>query len=177
MKFPNRLCILITTANFILIWCITLLNSTLNPWGIFLYLPGLFFLPHYQLLDSYRSLISLGLSGFFLDNLLNHGFGFHAFFLGFVYLLSKEFFHFGKQGPKEIIIFQGITNFLLSITWLICCGFFHSNYSNWDLSRFLPDILISTLILIPVSIWYAEFCNKIMHYFIPLHRQSFTFSK
>jgi hypothetical protein len=167
VKSLNRLFIIITTSNFILIGCIALLNSILGPWGVFLYLSGLFFLPHYQLLDAYRSLLSLLLTGFLIDHLFNYPLGFHAFLLGLIFHVSREFFHLGKQSPKQIFVYQGFANFILALLWFLFGLFANSDTSSWTIFRFLSDLLFSTVFLIPLSFWYVKFCDTLLHHIEP----------
>ena len=161
--------VLITAFNLLLVGCITLLNSVFGPWGVFLYLPGLFFLPHYQLLDSYRSLLSLLLTGFLLDHCFNHPFGFHAFFLGLIYLLTKDFFHLGKQIFKQIIVYQICANSLLAFLWFL--------FSGWGIVRFLSDLFFSTLLIIPLSLWHSSLCNLLTQQASPSSELNHTHSK
>ena len=177
MKSSNRLLLLITVSNLILIWCIALLNSVIGPWGLFLYLPGLFLLPHYQLLDPYRVLSSLILTGLFIDLFFNHFLGVHAVLLGLIFHLSKEFFHLGKQSSKQIILFQGIANFLMAFLWFLLCEFENLYSATWSVGRFLSDIIISTFVLIPISFWHTHFCNQLIQRFEPSFFHIFTHSK
>ena len=113
MNNPNRFLVLITALNLLLVGCITLLNSVFGPWGVFLYLPGLFFF----LIINYL-ILTVVCSPFFnrfsFRSLFQHPFGFHAFFLGLIYLLTKDFFHLGKQIFKQIIVYQICANSLLA---------------------------------------------------------------
>jgi len=162
MEASTRILFLLTAANLLLLWCIALLNSVINPWGFFLYLPGLFFIPHLQLIDSYRGIFCLLICGFFQDHFLGHIFGFHGFCLPFLYLIFKEFFHLGKQTSQQIIIFQLMINFGMTMAWTITCSYL-SNYPNpWIVSKFLADLLVSSLILIPLSLWHTQFCSKLI---------------
>jgi hypothetical protein len=172
MHSSNRLFLLFTSTNLVVIGCVALLNSFLSPWGIFLYLPGLFVLPHYQLLDPYRSLVSI-----LVSDLFNHLFGFHAFILGFIYLISKEYFHLGKQSSKEIVAFQILANFVIALIWFFQCGFSQSTIGDWELIRFLPDLIVSSLVLIPVSAWQTSLGHSILHHFEPSESQALTVSK
>ena len=151
MNKQNRFLALITAINLLLVICIALLNSVFGPLGFFLYLPGLFFLPHYQLLDSYRTLVSLLFTGFILDHFFNHTFGFHAFFLGLIYLLTKDFFHIGKQSFNQIVVYQVCSNSLLAFLWFLS--------SDWAIQRFFSDLFISTILIIPLSFWHSSLCN------------------
>jgi len=177
MKSSNRLFLLFTSTNFLVIGCLALLNSFLCPWGVFLYLPGLFLLPHYQLLDPYRSLISILLTGFVLDFMFNHLLGFHAFILGLIYLISKAYFHLSKQSSKEIIAFQLIVNFSISLIWFFQCGFIRSTIGDWELIRFLTDLFVSSLVLIPVSAWQTSLSNSLLYHFEPSAGQAISISK
>ena len=159
MNNPNQFLVLVTALNLLLVGCIALINSVLGPLGVFLYLPGLFFHPHYQILDSYRNLLSLIVTGFILDHSFNHPFGFHAFFLGLIYLLTKDFFHLGKQIFKHLIVYQICTNSLLAFLWFL--------FSGWGGVRFLSDLFFSTLLIIPISLWHSSLCNLLTPRAIP----------
>ncbi len=165
MKARNLFLLLITSSNLILILCISLLNSLLGPLGVFLFLPGLFFLPHYQLLDSYRCIFCLLVSGFLVDHFFNYVFGFHAFLFAVIYFVSKEFFHIGKQSFKQILIYQLSANLILALVWLLYTGIAESNYSAWGFRRFFSDFLISSILMIPLSLWYSQFCNQVLYRF------------
>ena len=165
MKARNLFLLLITSSNLILILCISLLNSFLGTWGVFLFLPGLFFLPHYQLLDSYRCIFCLLVSGFLVDHFFNYVFGFHAFLFAVIYFVSKEFFHIGKQSFKQILIYQLSANLILALVWLVYTSTLVIDYSAWDLRRFFSDFLISSILLVPLSLWYSQFCNQVLQRF------------
>ena len=177
MNKSNLYLLLLTGSNFFVIWCVALLNSLFNPWGIFVYLPGLLIIPQYQLLDSYRGVVSLLLSGFLWDHFFNHTLGFHAFLFGLIFLISREFIRSGKQNPKFIILYQQTTNFILAVLWFLLCGLDNPENGNWYLSRLMSDILISALLLIPISYWYIKFCNELVYRFEPSLRRIITPSK
>ena len=159
----NRLMLLLSVGNIIAIWCIALINSVICPWGIFLYLPGLFFLPHYQILDTLRGLICIIICGLIFDLFFNHSFGFHGFLFGLLFLLSCEFFHIGKQSPLQVLIFQGIVNLICAIAWTCFSHFLDSDLSSWSILRMVSDLTISFLLFVPLSLWFIKFSSAMIH--------------
>lgn len=158
----NRILGVLILANLILIVTLALFNSLIGEWGFYLYLPGLFFLPHYQLLGLNRSLPVLFISGLGFDHFFNHTLGFHAFAMCFLFLFARQFLHLGKQSTLQITIFQIATNSILSVLWAIFCNSFQSNLANWPWVRFLIELPLSIIFLIPLSLWFSSFCNSLV---------------
>jgi len=164
----NRISCVLVLANLILILALALINSSISQWGFFFYLPGLFFLPHYQILEVNRSLPAIFISGLCFDHFFNHTLGFHAFAMCLLFLIAREFLHLGKQSPIQITIFQALTNLILAIGWGLFCAFFESNLSNWNWERFLIEVPLSLLFLIPLSLWFPNFCTSLINRVFPL---------
>ena len=158
----NRLFGALILANLIFIVTLSLFNSVIGKWGFFLYLPGLLFIPHYQLLGLNRSLPALFLSGLSFDLFFNHTLGFHAFAMCLIFLIAREFLHFGKQSSIQTTIFQLIANLIMAILWAIFCTSFQSILAPWKWARFLIELALSILLLIPLSLWFSSFCNSLI---------------
>jgi len=162
LKSRNQILCLLLLSNVIILFCIALVNDLTGYWGVFLYLPGVLFIPHYQVLNLGRSLTGLFITGLFYDHLFHHTFGFHAFIFCFIFLISKEFFHLGKQSFNQIVLFQALINLTMGAIWALSCFTQNSLLGVWPIQRFIIDILISTLLLIPISIWFTNFCDAWM---------------
>jgi hypothetical protein len=158
----NRLFGALILANLIFIVTLSLFNSVIGKWGFFLYLPGLLFIPHYQLLGLNRSLPALFLSGLSFDLFFNHTLGFHAFAMCLIFLIAREFLHLGKQSSIQITIFQLIANLIMAILWAILCTSFQPSLASWTWTRFLIELPLSMVFLIPLSLWFSSFCNSLI---------------
>jgi len=177
MKVENRVFLSLTLSNLILLYCVAFLNSVISPWGICLYLPGLFFLPHFRWIDPYRGMVSLLICGFLWDHFFSHTIGFHAFLLSFLFLTFKGILHTGKQTPQQVYIFQLIINLGLALSWFVACNLIPSGLGGWHIGRFLADLILSSLMLIPVSIWHTQFSSKMIHLLTDVHRLDSSPSK
>ena len=158
----NRLFGALILANLIFIVTLSLFNSVIGKWGFFLYLPGLLFIPHYQLLGLNRSLPALFLSGLSFDLFFNHTLGFHAFAMCLIFLIAREFLHLGKQSSMQITIFQLFTNLIMAILWAMFCTSSQTSLASWTWTRFLIELSLSMLFLIPLSLWFSSFCNSLI---------------
>jgi hypothetical protein len=158
----NRIFGVLVFSNLIFIVTLSLFNSVIGKWGFYLYLPGLFLIPHYQLLGLNRSLPALFLSGLTFDHFFNHTLGFHAFAMCLIFLIARDFLHLGKQSSVQITIFQLIANLIMAILWAIFCTLFQSLLAPWTWARFLIELSLSMLFLIPLSLWFSSFCNSLI---------------
>ena len=158
----NRLFGAFILANLIFIVTLSLFNSVIGKWGFFLYLPGLLFIPHYQLLGLNRSLPALFLSGLSFDLFFNHTLGFHAFAMCLIFLIAREFLHLGKQSSMQITIFQLFTNLIMAILWAMFCTSSQTSLASWTWTRFLIELPLSMVFLIPLSLWFSSFCNSLI---------------
>jgi hypothetical protein len=158
----NRLFGALILANLIFIVTLSLFNSVIGKWGFFLYLPGLLFIPHYQLLGLNRSLPALFLSGLSFDLFFNHTLGFHAFAMCLIFLIAREILHLGKQSSMQITIFQLITNLIMAILWAMFCTSSQTSLASWTWTRFLIELPLSMVFLIPLSLWFSSFCNSLI---------------
>ena len=78
MRRPNLSTLVILASSLLVIHLIGLINSSLGPWGFYLYLPGLFFLAPTVHLERFRATLVIVIIGFSLDLQNNTPFGFHA---------------------------------------------------------------------------------------------------
>ena len=166
MNNQNRILFSLTLANLVLIGCIALVNSFISPYGFFIYLPGLLCIPQYQWLDPYRGLISLLISGFLWDHFFCHTFGFHAFLLSLLFLLVRQFLHSGKQTRQQILYFHLAINFILAASWFLTSNLMQTGLGDWKIGRFFSDLLLSSIILIPISFWHTQFSTKLVDLFV-----------
>ena len=90
MKNKNSMFIIVLVVNLLIICLLTLVNSRLSRWGIFLYLPGLFFYISCVFLDRTRGMIVCGITGLFLDVLFITPLGLHALLLPLFHIFGKE---------------------------------------------------------------------------------------
>jgi hypothetical protein len=165
MNTQNRILLSLTLSNLVLIGCIALVNSVINPYGFFLYLPGLLCIPQYQWIDPYRGLVSLLISGFIWDHFFTHTFGFHAFLLSFLFLLIRQLLHLGKQTKQQILYFHLVINIVLASAWFLTSNLFYIGLGDWNVGRFFSDLLLSSIILIPISFWHSQFSSKLVDLF------------
>ena len=149
-------------VSFFVISLITIVNSKLVNWGLFLYLPGMFFLSTNLIFNSAKAFIISVLIGLFLDEILETPFGFHGIALPILQLLSKEWINYnGNNNTFRYICFQLISNVLLTI---ILYSFFklqNSQTIKWTFSRFSSDLILSTIAFIPICWWFQELVTKI----------------
>jgi hypothetical protein len=79
-----------------------------------------------------------------------------------IFLIAREFLHLGKQSSVQITIFQLIANLIMAILWAIFCTLFQSLLAPWTWARFLIELSLSMLFLIPLSLWFSSFCNSLI---------------
>ena len=80
-------------VSFFVISLITVVNSKLVNWGLFLYLPHVF-LSTNLIFNLTKAFIISVLIGLFLDEILETPFGFHGIALPILQLLSKEWINY-----------------------------------------------------------------------------------
>ena len=73
----------------VMVSLITIVNSTLANWGLFLYLPGMLFLSTSLIFNSSKAFIICLITGLFLDEILDTPFGFHGVALPALQIISK----------------------------------------------------------------------------------------
>ena len=135
---------------------------SIGKWGVFLYFPGIFFIPHYQRINTVRSFSVLFLTGLFYDHLFHHTFGFHAFIFSALYLIAKEFLHLEKKSSVQTLFFQVTLNLVIAVIWASFCLIQSSSSGIWPFSRFIFDCLLSTLLIVPISMWFMNFCSALI---------------
>jgi hypothetical protein len=165
MENSNRSFIALFLANIFLLFCLNTLNSSLGCVGIFIYIPAIFFIPAVQYLDPFRAIFLLFISGLFYDLSNDTELGFHAFILCFCYLIYQEVFSLGRKHlTVHLIILQVSLNLILVATWIIFYSIFLGN-QNWTFGRICMDLVISSLAIIPIALWYPRFCESFVEFF------------
>jgi len=166
MKKTNKVFVTLLASNLILLFCLGILNANLGQLGFFVYAPILFFLPALLFLDRVRAIIILFISGILYD-LSNYVLlGFHGFFLCFVYLLWQEIFKVSKRGiHSHPTIIQVFINLFLGLNWALFLNLFSSGKENWGWQRLIIDLSLSSLFIIPVGIWFPQFCSSLLDFF------------
>ena len=165
MENSSRCLIALILANFFLLICLNTINSTLGCFGIFIYIPAIFFLPTVQNLDHFRAIFLLFISGLYYDLSIFTELGFHAFILCFFYLIWQEVFKLGRKSLLvHPIILQVSLNSILIATWISFYSIFLGN-QNWTLGRIFVDLIVSSLAIIPIAFWYPRFCETLIEIF------------
>lgn len=164
MKSQNsRFCIVIL-VNILIISLIALINSRLSVWGVFLYLPGLFVILSSNILDAKNGIVASIITGIHLDTLLHTPLGFHAILLVFIFLLVREWQEnhrvFRTWRPILLQIIINVIFFFIWYFWLLINPPFAM---RWEFSRFLSDMTISTLIMIPLGFWMTQLTEIFIH--------------
>ena len=162
MKAQNRILFSLTLSNLVLIGCIALVNSFINPYGFFIYLPGLLYVHLYHWIDPYRGLISLLICGFMWDHFFFHTFGFHAFLLSLLFLLIRQFLHSAKQTRQQILYLHIGINSVLAVAWFLTTHLMQTEFGTWKIGRFFSDLFLSSIIIIPISFWHTQFSSKLI---------------
>ena len=140
---------------------ITIVNSTLVNWGLFLYLPGLLFLSISLIFNSSKAFIISLITGLFLDEILETPFGFHGVALPALQIISKEWLKYnGNNNSFRYVCFQLISNILLTIVLFLVFKLQNQQIINWTLSRFATDLILSTIIFIPLCFWFHDLTTK-----------------
>jgi rod shape-determining protein MreD len=164
MKRKNSKLIILLIINIIMIALLGLINSTLSKWGIFLYLPGVFFFFSCICLDMTRGMIACVITGLFLDLLYNSYFGYFGFTLALFHIFGKEWLRSTiNNKPWRPVLFQWGANTILGILWYLILLIENQRGMYWETTRFISDIVISSIIIIPISFWVTKFNEKIMN--------------
>ena len=164
MKRKNSKLIILLIINIIMIALLGLINSTLSKWGIFLYLPGVFFFFSCICLDMTRGMIACVITGLFLDLLYNSYYGYFGFTLALFHIFGKEWLRSTiNNKPWRPVLFQWGANTILGILWYLILLIENQRGMYWETTRFISDIVISSIIIIPISFWVTKFNEKIMN--------------
>lgn len=166
MEKPNLILLVLLVSNLILLFCLDLINSTVGSWGFFLYVPALFFLPATLFLERLRALILLFLTGLLYDLSIHSTLGFHGFCLCTAYLIWQEIFKLGRKGlAHQPVSLQLGINLLFGVMWALYAYFFSSFTGVWEWSRIAMDLIFSSLLIIPIGIWFPRFCTSFTELF------------
>ena len=156
--------LVINIATFTLL---TIINSEIYKYGIFLYLPGLFFFNSCIYLNQIPGIIVCTITGLYLDVTYSTPFGLHALLLSLSYLIGHNWI---KQNtntkPWRFALFQCIVNISINIICFIILLSKKDLGLNWVVSRFLIDLVISALVMLPLASWKMEM-NRVIIINIP----------
>jgi cell shape-determining protein MreD len=147
---------------FILISLITIVNSKLASWGLFLYLPGMFFLSTSIFFNSSKAFIICLITGLFMDVILITPFGYHGIVLPTLQILSKEWLKYnGNNNAFRYVCFQLISNILLTFILFLIFKFQKFQIIEWTFSRFSSDLILSTIVFIPLCFWFQDLVTRL----------------
>jgi|TARA_B110000467_G_C18188819_1_gene404845 rod shape-determining protein MreD len=164
MKRKNSKLIILLIINIVMIVLLGLINSTLSKWGVFLYLPGVFFFFSCICLDTTRGMIACVITGLFLDVLYNTYFGYFGFTLALFHIFGKEWLRSTTNNkPWRPVLFQWGANTILGILWYLILLIENQRGMYWETTRFISDIVISSIIIIPISFWVTKFNEQIIN--------------
>ena len=141
---------------------ITIVNSTLANWGLFLYLPGLLFLSISLIFNSSKAFIISLITGLFLDEILETPFGFHGLALPTLQVIGKEWLKYNDHNNSiRYVYFQLISNIILTIILFLVFKLQNQQVIKWTFIRFASDITLSTIVFIPLCFWFHDLTTKI----------------
>jgi hypothetical protein len=154
MKKQNINAIYILLINISTITLLTLINAKLATLGLFLYLPGIFFFNACKFINLNKGILISGFGGFVLDQILETPFGFHGILLPFFLIICRKWLETTVSNkPWRPVIFQLLVNIIFHTIWFSWVTLDRSLEMNWSTSRFCIDLILSSLILIPLSFW------------------------
>ena len=146
----------------VMVSLITIVNSTLANWGLFLYLPGMLFLSTSLIFNSSKAFIICLITGLFLDEILDTPFGFHGVALPALQIISKEWLKYnGNNNCLRYVCFQLMSNILLTFALFLAFKLQNQQIIKWTLSRFATDLILSTIVFIPLCFWFHDLTTKI----------------
>ena len=126
---------------------ISLLNSTLSQFGIYLLLPGLFLSIPVTLNKNLRRILVI-LSGFLIDYNCALPLGFSVFFLISIHFILEDKFKLSMvKSLNDCRIILISVNLLFFITLFILSKFDRFLLAQWHPSNFLFDLLVSSIVL------------------------------
>lgn len=131
---------------------VTSVNSTLSQFGVYLYVPAIFLIaPSY--LSKGSSIIVIFINGLFLDYHCNLPLGFNVFLFLFVFLSTLDRFNLSAVDSnyidKRSLLL--IINTLFFIILFLLIKFKVFTLSEWILSRFFVDLLLSSIVILFIS--------------------------
>ena len=131
---------------------VTSMNSTLSQFGVYLFVPAIFLIaPSY--LNKSSSIIVIFINGLFLDYHCNLPLGFNVILFLSVFLSTLDRFNF-SSGDSNSIDKRSlllIINLLFFVILLLLIKFKIFALSEWVLSRFLVDLLLSSIVIFFIS--------------------------
>ena len=141
---------------------ITIVNSTLANWGLFLYLPGMLFLSISLIFNSTKAFIICLITGLFLDEILETPFGFHGLALPTLQVIGKEWLKYNDHNNSiRYVYFQLISNIILTIILFLVFKLQNQQVIKWTFIRFATDIILSTIVFIPLCFWFHDLTTRI----------------
>ncbi|MAK46363.1 MAG: hypothetical protein CMI24_03790 [Opitutae bacterium] len=131
---------------------VTSVNSTLSQFGVYLFVPAIFLIaPSY--LSKSSSIIVIFINGLFLDYHCNLPLGFNVFLFLFVFLSTLESFNLSANGSnyidKRSLLLM--VNALFFVILFLLIKFKVFTLSEWILSRFFVDLLLSSIVIFFIS--------------------------
>lgn len=131
---------------------VTSVNSTLSQFGVYLFVPAIFLIaPSY--LSKGSSIIVIFINGLFLDYHCNLPLGFNVFLFLFVFLSTLDRFNLSAVDSnyidKRSLLL--IINTLFFIILFLLIKFKVFTLSEWILSRFFVDLLLSSIVILFIS--------------------------
>ena len=158
MKNRNITFFILLLINIFVLSLISLVNSELSRWGISMFLPGLFFLSSSILLNWWQSILGCTIVGLFLDSVYNTPFGFLGFTLPLLCLAGKRWLNnTSNNRPWRSVLFQVIMNIGTGFFLFVLLFIQDSSFNNLNINRLITDLILSSIILIPLCFWLLDF--------------------
>ncbi|MBU62364.1 MAG: rod shape-determining protein MreD [Opitutae bacterium] len=162
MNRQNLFALLVLSSNCLVLFFLFSLNDYWGRYGIYFYLPGLFFLFGSTRLSNRNGAMVAFLTGLLIDSTTTSPFGLHAFGLTLCHLIARE----GGEGMEATRgirphIYQQLANLLLIAT-LTISSFVQSaetSFQGWH--RLSIDIIASQLLLFLLGSWFLAFQNHL----------------
>ena len=163
MQKQNRAALVLFGVNLVVLILLGCVNSVVGQYGVFLYLPALFFLPGALCLDNSRGIPPAFVTGLLLDQQIETSrFSCSCLVdLSLVELelaprsqLPKGFFY---PGPPNLP-----ANLLFFVLWLLWVAIFENATMEWTLVRWFTDLAASTVALIPLAVWMSGFAESLL---------------
>ena len=159
--------IVILVTNISTFTLLTIINSEIYKYGFFLFLPGLFLFNSCIYLNQIPGIIVCTITGLYLDVTYQTPFGLNALLLSLFYLIGRNWTKQNKNTkPWRLALFQCIANIFINLICFIIALSKKDLSLNWTASRFLIDLVISALVMIPLAYWKIEI-NRVVINNIP----------
>ena len=154
-------CILLL-VNIFVFSLVCLVNSELAQWGISIFVPGLFFFSSSILLDNWEGALVCTITGLFLDSVYQTPFGLLGITLPLLCLLGKGWLkNSSNNRPWRAVLFQVIANLFTGIFLFAVFFLKIPPYTNLDFTRLIIDLILSSIVIIPLCFWLHDFTVKI----------------